>query len=114
MPFLLNAACLAEKQQSTIYRNRGEHSNHYTTDEVPIVFECRYTLIMCHYCIEVNVRVNRGVIKNEQSRDIDNIGPTIDRTKTNKAKKHNITQKSKNSEKPGKQFLFLIPPRSTQ
>jgi hypothetical protein len=69
---------------------------------------------MCHYCIEVNVRVNRGVIKNEQSRDIDNIGPTIDRTKTNKAKKHNITQKSKNSEKPGKQFLFLIPPRSTQ
>jgi hypothetical protein len=45
----------------SIYRNRGEHSNHYTTDEVPIVFECRHTLIMCHYCIEVNVRVNRGV-----------------------------------------------------
>ena len=45
--FLLNAACLAEKQQipvvfglawsrleSTIYRTRGEHANHYATDAV--------------------------------------------------------------------------------
>ena len=41
--FLLNAACLAEKQQipillslawlkPTIYCTRGEHANHYTTD----------------------------------------------------------------------------------
>jgi hypothetical protein len=44
--FLLNAAYLAEKQQipisvfsltrqelkPTIYRNRGDHANHYTTD----------------------------------------------------------------------------------
>jgi hypothetical protein len=47
--FLLNAACLAEKQQitnfivfdltrpglePTIYRTRGEHANHYATDAV--------------------------------------------------------------------------------
>ena len=46
--FLLNAACLAEKQQipilvfaltrpgfeTTIYRTRGEHANHYATDAV--------------------------------------------------------------------------------
>ena len=44
--FLIDAACLAEKQQipisvfsltrqeleHTIYRNRGDHANHYTTD----------------------------------------------------------------------------------
>jgi hypothetical protein len=45
--FLLNAACLAEKQQISIvfgltrerllpmgYRTRGEHANHYATDAV--------------------------------------------------------------------------------
>ena len=46
--FLLNAACLAEKQQipilvfgltrpglePTFYRSRGEHANHYATDAV--------------------------------------------------------------------------------
>jgi hypothetical protein len=46
--FLLNAGCLAEKQQiqilvfgltqpglePTIYRTPGEHANHYTTDAV--------------------------------------------------------------------------------
>ena len=52
--FLLNAACLPEKQQisiciyivfgmtqpglePTIYRTRGEHSNHYATDAVRII-----------------------------------------------------------------------------
>jgi len=39
--FLLNAACLAERQQipflydPTIYRTQGEHANHYTTYAVP-------------------------------------------------------------------------------
>ena len=50
--FLLNAACLPEKQQisicidfgmtrpvfePTIYRTRGEHTNHYATDAVRII-----------------------------------------------------------------------------
>ena len=48
--FLLNAACLAEKQQipisvfgftrpglePTIYRTLDEHANHYDTDAVPL------------------------------------------------------------------------------
>ena len=53
--FLLNAACLPEKQQisicivfgmtrpglePTIYRTRGEHSNHYATDAVRIIRSC--------------------------------------------------------------------------
>ena len=53
--FLLNAACLPEKQQisicivvgmtrqglePTIYRTRGEHSNHYATDAVRIIPSC--------------------------------------------------------------------------
>ena len=45
--FLLNATCLAEKQQipilyslvwPTIYRTRGEHANHYATDTVSNLF----------------------------------------------------------------------------
>ena len=47
MLFLLNAACLTEKQQipifiifglseHTIYGTRREHANHYITDAVPI------------------------------------------------------------------------------
>ena len=51
--FLLNAACLAEKQQipilyylvwpdrglePTIYRSRGEHANHYTADTVKLIY----------------------------------------------------------------------------
>jgi hypothetical protein len=35
--FLLDVACLAEKQhilEPTIYRTRGEHANHYATDAV--------------------------------------------------------------------------------
>ena len=53
--FLLNAACLLEKQQiaicivfgmtrpglePTIYRTRGEHCNHYATDVVDIIRSC--------------------------------------------------------------------------
>ena len=53
--FLLNAVCLAEKQhisicivvgmtrpglEPTIYRTRGEHSNHYATDAVRIIRSC--------------------------------------------------------------------------
>ena len=53
--FLLIAACLPEKQQisicivfgmtrlglePTIYRNRGEHSNHYASDAVRIIRSC--------------------------------------------------------------------------
>jgi hypothetical protein len=53
--FLLNAACLPEKQQisicivfgmtqlglePTISRNRGEHSNHYASDAVRIIRSC--------------------------------------------------------------------------
>ena len=53
--FLFNAACLPEKQQisicivfgmtrpglePTIYRTRGEHSNHYATDAVRIIRSC--------------------------------------------------------------------------
>jgi hypothetical protein len=51
--FLLNAVCLAEKQQIlilvfgltgpwlklTIYRTWGEHAIHYTTDAVPMINE---------------------------------------------------------------------------
>ena len=54
-PVLLNAACLPEKQhisicivfgmtrqglEPTIYRTRGEHSNHYATDVVRIIRSC--------------------------------------------------------------------------
>ena len=49
--FLLKVACLAEKQQipisvfgltqpglkPTLYRTRGEHTNHYATDAVPLI-----------------------------------------------------------------------------
>ena len=53
--FLLNAAYLPEKQQTsicivfgmtrlglepTIYRTQGEHSNHYATDAVRIIRSC--------------------------------------------------------------------------
>jgi hypothetical protein len=55
--FLLNAACLPEKQQISIciyivfgmtqpglkpmiYHTRGEHSNHYATDAVRIIRSC--------------------------------------------------------------------------
>ena len=53
--FLLNAACLPEKQQisicivfgmtrpglePTIYHTRGEHSNHYATDAVGSIRSC--------------------------------------------------------------------------
>jgi hypothetical protein len=52
--FLVNTACLAEKQEipilivfgltrtglnPTIYRTRGEHANHYATDAVYIIIE---------------------------------------------------------------------------
>jgi hypothetical protein len=53
--FLLNAACLAEKQQIPIlqflglepmvYRTQGEHSNHYTTDAVTLLMPACIRLV---------------------------------------------------------------------
>jgi hypothetical protein len=56
--FILNAACLPEKQQisicivfgmtrsgfePTIYRNGGDHPNHYASDAVRIIRSCMDT-----------------------------------------------------------------------
>jgi hypothetical protein len=66
-PFLLNAACLAEKHQipisvfgltqsvlePTIYHTCGEHANHYTTNEPTIYHTCGKQAN--HYTLKINM-----------------------------------------------------------
>ena len=38
--------------QPTIYRIRGEHTNHYTTDAVSVIFQSNAQNIIAEYCIK--------------------------------------------------------------
>ena len=89
-----------EKQSTNCYKNEisTNFTDFSTTCRLPCTFVYTYLISIGAYTYwlidEYTLEKTEGTIKNLQSRDTGNIGYTRHRTKTNKAQKHNSTQKT--------------------